>query len=274
MSVIPVAFLNHAATILATSEHGMSGSRIVEFCNAWAADHGVDTPHAIYPFDARNKRTALLENLRAFPAEVQYRMLLDLCDLAGPERAEVQQLRSTLVSRFGVSFSPAALDDPRDDAAVLQLLGVFGAGSYRPPKGTDPTPGPTVFICHALEDKPAARHLHGRLKADGFRPWLDELDLLPGQDWQLEIRRAVRRAEVVLVCLSARSISKTGYVQREIKIALDAAEERPEGVVYIIPARLQECQVPERLAKWQWVDTFAANGYERLCLALRAVQEP
>ena len=131
MSVIPVAFLNHAATILATSEHGMSGSRIVEFCNAWAADHGVDTPHAIYPFDARNKRTALLENLRAFPAEVQYRMLLDLCDLAGPERAEVQQLRSTLVSRFGVSLSPAALDDPRDDAAVLQLLGVFGAGSYR-----------------------------------------------------------------------------------------------------------------------------------------------
>ena len=272
MSTIPVAFLSHATSVLASSENGMSGSKIVEFCNAWAADHGVDTPHAIYPFKAGNKRTALLENLRAFPAVVQYRMLLDLCDLAGPARAEVQQIRATLVQRFGASFPPVALADPQDDYAVLQLLGVSGANSYRPPKQADFDAGPTVFICHASEDKPAARHLHARLKTDGFQPWLDEVDLLPGQDWQLEIPRAVKRADAVLVCLSARSTSKTGYVQREIKVALDAADERPEGAVYIIPARLEECQVPERLSKWHWVDTFAANGYERLCLALRAIQ--
>ena len=132
MSTIPVAFLSHATSVLASSENGMSGSKIVEFCNAWAADHGVDTPHAIYPFKAGNKRTALLENLRAFPAVVQYRMLLDLCDLAGPARAEVQQIRATLVQRFGASFPPVALADPQDDYAVLQLLGVSGANSYPP----------------------------------------------------------------------------------------------------------------------------------------------
>lgn len=273
MATIPVAFLSHAASVLATSEHGISGSRIVEFCNAWAADHGVDTPHAVYPYEARNKRTALLENLRAFPPEVQYRMLLDLCDLAGPDRSEVQQVRASLVQRFGSSFQHAALADPHDDAAILQLLGVSGVNAYRPPLPVDGAPASIVFICHASEDKPAARHLHMRLKADGFRPWLDELDLLPGQDWQLEIPRAVRRADAVLVCLSTRSISKTGYVQLEVKIALDAADERPEGAVYVIPARLEECQVPERLSKWQWVDTFAENGYERLCLALRTLRQ-
>ncbi len=251
----------------------MSGSRIVEFCNAWAADHGIDTPHAVYPFKAGNKRTALFENLRAFPPDIQYQMLLDLCDLAGPERPEVQKLRSQLVSRHGPPSPTEAVVDPRDDAAVLQLLGVSGAGDYRPPAAGAATPGPTVFICHASEDKPAARHLHKRLKADGFRPWMDEVDLLPGQDWELEIRLAVRRSDVVLVCLSARSVAKTGFVQREIKIALDAAEERPEGTIYIIPARLDECQLPERLAKWQRVDTYASDGYERLCQALWAKKE-
>lgn len=272
MTIIPVAFLSDAASILASTESGMSGSKIVEFCNAWAADHGVDTPHAVYPFEARNKRTALLENLRAFPAPVQYRMLLDLCDLADSGRSEVQQLRTTLLERFAGSFPPVALADPHDDAAVLQLLGIAGTERYRPPKPLDSAPLPMVFICHASEDKPAARHLHARLKADGFQPWLDEVDLFPGQDWQLEIPRAVKRADAVLVCLSTHSISKTGYVQREIKVALDAAEERPEGALYIIPARLEECEVPERLSRWQRVDAFLPNGYERLCLALRTIE--
>jgi hypothetical protein len=270
---IPVAFLSQAATILTSSEHGMSGSRIVEFCNAWATDHGVDTPHASIPWEARNKRTALLENLQAFPPAIQYQMLLDLCDLAGPERTEVQRLRTMLVERFGNFFPRRGISDPRDDAAVLHLLGVHGAGAYRPPPRPDVNLGPVVFICHASEHKPAARRFHALLKADGFRPWLDEVDLLPGQDWALEIPRAVKRADAVLVLLSANTIAKTGYVQREIRIALDAAEERPEGSVYIIPARLEDCSVPERLAKLQWVDAFADDGYKRICLALETIEQ-
>jgi hypothetical protein len=49
-----------------------------------------------------------------------------------------------------------------------------------------------VFLCHSSGDKEAVRNLYGRLKQDGFRPWLDEEDLLPGHDWNDEIRRAVR----------------------------------------------------------------------------------
>ena len=83
-----------------------------------------------------------------------------------------------------------------------------------------------VFLCHASSDKPAVRELYHRLKADGFAPWLDEEDLLPGQDWQREIPKAVRAADVVIVCLSRGSISKAGYVQKEIKFALDVADDR------------------------------------------------
>jgi hypothetical protein len=121
-----------------------------------------------------------------------------------------------------------------------------------------------IFLCHSAGDKPSVRSLYQRLREDGFQPWLDEENLLPGQNWQREIDNAVRASDVVLVCLSRGSVSKRGYVQKEIKIALDIADEMPEGTFSLIPAKLEECQVPDRLRRWQWIDLFEANGYERL----------
>jgi formylglycine-generating enzyme required for sulfatase activity len=73
----------------------------------------------------------------------------------------------------------------------------------------------------------------------------------------------------VIVCLSRTSINKTGFVNKEIRFALDAADEQPEGKVFIIPTRLEDCPVPERLSKWQWVNLYAPNGYEKLLRGLR-----
>lgn len=127
-----------------------------------------------------------------------------------------------------------------------------------------------VFLCHASEDKPAARKLYHRLKSDGFNPWLDAEKLLPGQDWRLEIEKAVRNSNTIMVCLSTKSITKSGYVQKEIKYALDIADEKPEGEIYIIPAKLEECNVPSRLNRWHWVNLFEKDGYDRLLGSLRS----
>ncbi|MEK7404874.1 MAG: SUMF1/EgtB/PvdO family nonheme iron enzyme [Acidobacteriota bacterium] len=126
-----------------------------------------------------------------------------------------------------------------------------------------------VLLCHASGDKAAVRQLYQRLRADGFDPWLDEEKLLPGQEWQLEIPKAVRQADIVVVCLSNSSITKEGYVQKEIKFALDAADEKPEGTIFLIPARLEDCRVPERLSEWQWVDLHEDRSYEKLRAALK-----
>lgn len=114
------------------------------------------------------------------------------------------------------------------------------------------------------------RELYQRLCADGFEPWLDEEGLLPGQDWQGAIRKAVRNSDVVIVCLSKGSINKAGYVQKEIKFALDVADEQPEDTIFLIPVKLEEREVPERLSRWQWVNHNDPNGYARLLKALRA----
>lgn len=126
-----------------------------------------------------------------------------------------------------------------------------------------------VFLCHSSNDKPLVRELYSRLSAEHIDTWLDEEKLLPGQDWKHEITKAVRSADVVIVCLSRGSIGKAGYIQKEIKDALDVADEQPEDTIFLIPLKLEECEVPERLGRWQWVNYFDNNGYLRLMNALR-----
>lgn len=127
-----------------------------------------------------------------------------------------------------------------------------------------------IFLCHSSSDKPVVRVLYKRLIAKGFKPWLDEEDIIPGKEWQLEIPKAVKESNVVIVCLSRSSVSKEGYVQKEIKYALDIADEKPEGTIFIIPLKLEECKVPERLSRWQWVNLNEDRGFEKL---IRALQE-
>lgn len=125
-----------------------------------------------------------------------------------------------------------------------------------------------VFLCHASEDKPAVRKLCGRLSEDGFDPWLDEERILGGQDWKAVITREVRDSHVVVACLSNTSIRKDGFVQRELKEALDVADEKPEGTISLIPVRLEECEVPDRLSRLHWVDLYAEDGYRNLVQSL------
>jgi hypothetical protein len=127
----------------------------------------------------------------------------------------------------------------------------------------------SIFLCHSKKDEVAVRQLYWKLSEDGFDVWFDQEKLLPGQDWNREIVRAVRDADTVIICLSASSVIKSGYYQKEIRMTLDVADEKPEGALFLIPARLEECHVPDRLARFQWVDLYKPVGYTKLIKALR-----
>ena len=126
-----------------------------------------------------------------------------------------------------------------------------------------------VFLCHSSGDKERVRQLYHRLTADGVRCWFDEEDLLPGQDWESEISKAIRRSRFVLACISKSSISKSGFVQKELRLALDVAGEQPDGSTFLIPVRLEECEIPDGLKRWQAADLFEPETYRRLRRALR-----
>jgi hypothetical protein len=130
-----------------------------------------------------------------------------------------------------------------------------------------------VFLCHSSADKPAVRELYKKIRVEPWiDPWLDEEKLYPGQDWNLEIEKAIEATDVIIVCLSNNSITKEGYVQKEIKTALDYSDYKPEGTVFIIPLRLEECKPPSRFSKWQYEDFFGKNSertFERLLVSLK-----
>lgn len=130
--------------------------------------------------------------------------------------------------------------------------------------------GLRIFLCHASQDKPVVRELYERLIASGFEPWLDEEKLLGGQDWELEITKAIKESHVVIVCLSQESVSKAGFVQKEIRFALDRALEQPEGAIFLIPLKLTPCEMPFRLKTFQWINYYEEHGNQNLMRALHA----
>lgn len=120
-----------------------------------------------------------------------------------------------------------------------------------------------IFLSHAKEDIREVRAIYKKLRMDGYNVWLDEANLLGGQSWEYEIRKAVKESDIVIVCLS-KIFNSQGYKQKEVRIAIEQAELQPEGTIYVIPTRLEECEVMESLKKWHWIDFFSEDGYEKL----------
>ena len=86
-----------------------------------------------------------------------------------------------------------------------------------------------------------------------------------------EICKSIRRADAVIICFSQNSVTKEGYVQKEIRYALDIADEKPEETIYLIPVRFVYCQVPTRLARLQWYDLIKM-AMKNCCWPLAIVQ--
>ena len=126
-----------------------------------------------------------------------------------------------------------------------------------------------VFISYAREDIVLANQIYEALKYEGYDPWIDERKLVGGQDWEMEITKAIEESNFFLACLSNHSVNKEGYFQKELKIGMEILDRQPEGRIYLIPVRLEDCQVPQKLKKPHWVDFFKDNGMERL---LRAIE--
>lgn len=132
---------------------------------------------------------------------------------------------------------------------------------------TEPRPL-KVFLCHAKSDETAVRSLYRRLIKDGVDAWLPRENLIAGQEPDREIRKAVRGSDAVVFCLSKR-FNQAGTHHRQARLALDTAMEQPDGEIFIIPARLEECEMPESLERYHCVDLFEEQGYEKLLSALK-----
>ncbi|MFH0981569.1 MAG: toll/interleukin-1 receptor domain-containing protein [Planctomycetota bacterium] len=103
---------------------------------------------------------------------------------------------------------------------------------------------PAVFICYCKKDYQQATDLYDYLVAAGANPWLDRKDLVLGDNWEDEIKKAVTTADVFVVCLRS-GFDEIGFRQKEVRWAKEALKLRPPGRGFIVPFMLEACGLPE-----------------------------
>jgi len=270
-----LAALHHAAILVCVLSRGYLRSKRCLWELQEYVNHNSDADLALRIFKVVTSPTRLEDQ----PPELVRRLGYEFYE-SDPASGRIHGLMP--------SFGPDAirgfwlrLDDVAHDiAAALERLQEEIAGKRVEPLATPKTgalkicesSGKSrplrVFLCHASQDKPQVRDLYQLLIGIGVDAWLDEKKLIPGQFWESEIRKALRSSDAVVVCLSHTSLTKTGYIQKEIRHVLDVADEYPEEAIYLIPARFEDCAVPERFSKWHWVNLFEERGKELLIRAL------
>lgn len=115
-------------------------------------------------------------------------------------------------------------------------------------------------MSYASEDYNKVKLFYEPLKRIGFNPWMDKVDILPGAEWELEIRKKLNESDYFLAFLSNNSINKKGYVQKELRLAFETMQLFLIGQIFLIPVLLEKVELPERLSKIQYIKCTGTNG--------------
>ena len=127
----------------------------------------------------------------------------------------------------------------------------------------------SIFLAYGHEDREAARAVYALLRGSGYKVWMDEQDLLPGQFWHGEVSKAIQRSDVTVILVSASTAPEKGFWSKELEIILE--KSRQMGGHTVIPVRLDQSKPPDALQLIQWIDYFEPDGPDRLIRAIEHI---
>jgi TIR domain/Right handed beta helix region len=123
------------------------------------------------------------------------------------------------------------------------------------------------LLSYAKEDISLVQEAYLALRRTGVKPWMDKPPtpfdsdgLLPGQDWEMTIRRAIKSSTYFIPFFSENSVNKSGFVQREFRQGLQRLAEQSQDSIYVVSVLLDSCEVPQyeiggvRFDQYQWLD--------------------
>jgi hypothetical protein len=229
-------------------------------CELWlvnAGDAGTDEQLSVYggawiPVTPATAEKALARLRRAFPKFHPY----DARKNPQFEIADVM-LRGLKSSVFlNLSF------EGRGDTLVRSAIAPFLEGFRRLT-----LPDATIFICHASEDKPAARAIAASLRTHGAAIWLDELEIRVGDSIVQKVSEGLQGASHLVIVLSKHSVAKL-WVSKELSYSL--MRQLSDRSISILPVRLDDSQHPALLSDVKYADCREdfAVGIEALHAAI------
>jgi hypothetical protein len=124
-----------------------------------------------------------------------------------------------------------------------------------------------VFISHSSKDKQFARWLSVDLGNVGHDPWLDEWKIRVGESIPLKVSEGIETCDAMIVVLS-ESAMKSKWVENEWHAKY--WEEIEKSKVMVLPALLQQCEIPVLLKTKKYADFRHdyASGLEDLLVSL------
>ena len=166
---------------------------------------------------------------------------------------------------------PGDLNGTPADVTPAPIDGSPAATPATPEPAFDPG-APTVFVCHAHEDAAIAARVTEGLRANKINVWIDKDELTGGDAWNAEIEESLQNH--VNYCVVLQSVNllhkSVGYVNKEIKIALDRQQQYREPRIFLIPAIIDaEQNMLRELKGLQAVNLTAADGIDQLVRVIR-----
>jgi TIR domain len=113
--------------------------------------------------------------------------------------------------------------------------------------------GASIFISFASQDHRVAMTLCQALESRGFKCWISSRDILPGENFQIAIVRAIRNAKIMLLVFTANS-NNSDEMNKELALA-------SQNKLMVVPLRIEDVTPNDafayEFATRQWIDFFA-----------------
>ncbi|MFI4933946.1 MAG: toll/interleukin-1 receptor domain-containing protein [Caulobacterales bacterium] len=110
-----------------------------------------------------------------------------------------------------------------------------------------------IFISYAGQDLKVASTLCKALESRGFHCWISSRDILPGENFQVAIVRAIRNAKMMLLVFTANS-NNSEEMTKELALA-------SQNKLIVVPLRIEDVAPSDafsyEFATRQWIDFFS-----------------
>jgi formylglycine-generating enzyme required for sulfatase activity len=133
------------------------------------------------------------------------------------------------------------------------------------------TERPRIYCSHSMDDRKQVDDLYRRLVDENFAPWIDRYEISSALEWEDKALTALRKSEFFLCLISQTTTRRSsGFYRQELRTALDLCAGARRNDRFLIPVRLEECELPAEIADRQAINLYESDGFDRLLEALRA----